>query len=76
MLRVRVAFACKRVALLSTACERICLDVLTHTFVFYYTSTTYLYSKYILFAGINLHGLQTSIQAQLLKSDDSIETTT
>jgi len=56
---VCVAFACKRVALLSTACERVCLDVLTHTFVLYHNST-YLFSNYILFAGVDLHGLQTS----------------
>jgi len=48
VLRVSV---CKRVALLFTACERVCLDVLTRTFVFYHTS------KCMLFAGVNLHGL-------------------
>jgi len=44
---MRVAFACKRIALLSTVCERICLDVLTRTFVFYHTSTyTYTVTTY------------------------------
>jgi len=43
VLRVCVAFACKRVALLFTACERVCLDVLTHTFVFYHTIVTACY---------------------------------
>jgi len=43
---VRVALACKRVALLSTV---FVLDVLTRTFVFYHTSTyTYTVTTYYL----------------------------
>jgi len=48
MLRVRVTFACKRVALFSTARERVCFDILTHTFVFYHTSTYYTVTTYYL----------------------------
>jgi len=39
-----VAFACKCVALLSTACEHVCLDVLTRTFVFYHTVLVHTYN--------------------------------
>ena len=48
VLHMRVV--CKRVALLSTTCERVCLDVLTCTFVLYHTSTvrTYTVTTYYL----------------------------
>jgi len=72
VLHVHVTFACKRIALLSPACERVCLDILTHTFVFYHTST-YLYSNYILFAGVSLHGLQTSKPGHCRKASQNIQ---
>ena len=78
-MRVRVAFACKRVASLSTACESVCLDVLTRTIVFYHTSTyvrTYTVTTYYL-QELTYMDCRLKFKAgPLPKSDDSIETMT